>query len=110
MAGRYNRSKYVWMTLGVSLITYALAFVVGIMMSMVGGGEDTASLVGGVIGVIANVVVAFMVVKRLHDLDRPGWHYWLMLVPLYNLYLGIVLLFVKGTPGSNRFGVDPATS
>ena len=53
------------------------------------------------------VVAAFQAVKRLHDLGRPGWHYWLLLIPLYNIYLAIVLLFVKGTPGTNPYGVDP---
>jgi uncharacterized membrane protein YhaH (DUF805 family) len=110
MRGRYNRSRYLWMTLGISLITYALAFVVGILMGLAGGSEDAASLVGGALGIVANIVLAFIVVKRLHDLDRPGWHFWLLLVPLYNIYLSIVLLFVRGTPGSNRFGADPVTT
>lgn len=36
-------------------------------------------------------------IRRIHDTDRSGWFY---LVPFYN----IVLLFLKGTPGENRFG------
>ena len=78
-------------------------------MTAAGGGESLSSVVGGIIGVLANVVLAFVAVKRLHDLGRPGWHYWLLLVPFYNLYLGLVLLFQQGTPGSNRFGVNPAS-
>ena len=46
-------------------------------------------------------------VKRLHDLDRPGWHFWLFMIPLYNFYLGLVLLFKKGTDGPNEYGHDP---
>jgi hypothetical protein len=49
-------------------------------------------------------------VKRLHDLDRSGAHYWLLLVPLYNIYLALLLLFKKGTTGPNRFGPDPLQS
>lgn len=110
MKGRYNRSRYVWMTLGISLVTYALAFLVGIIMGMVGGSEDAASFVGGAVGLISGIIMSFVTVKRLHDLDRSGWHYWLLLVPFYNIYLSIVLLFVKGTPGSNRFGMEAAAS
>ena len=46
-------------------------------------------------------------VRRLHDLDRSGWWYLLIFVPL----LGWLVLFVwyctRGTRGDNRFGVDP---
>jgi len=62
-------------------------------------------LAGVVIGGIwAGVAVT---VKRLHDLDRPGWHWWLLLIPLVNIYMGLVLLFAKGTQGPNQFGRDP---
>lgn len=110
MAGRYSRSKYLWMTLGVSMITYALSFLIGIMMGMTGGGENAASIVGGALGLVSSIICAFIAVKRLHDLDRPGAHFWLLLVPLYNIYLSFVLLFTKGTAGSNRFGADPVSS
>ena len=46
-------------------------------------------------------------IKRLHDLDRPAWHWFLLMVPVYNIYLGFVLLFQKGTDGPNQFGPDP---
>lgn len=53
------------------------------------------------------MLAAFPVVKRLHDLSRPGTHYWLLLIPLYGQYLGLVLLFQTGTRGPNEFGPDP---
>jgi len=43
----------------------------------------------------------------LHDLGKPGWHYWLMYIPLYNVYLSLVLLFTKGATGPNQYGEDP---
>ena len=39
---------------------------------------------------------AFFIVKRLHDLGRPGFHYWLLLIPIYNFYLALVLLLKRG--------------
>ena len=53
------------------------------------------------------IINAFAAVKRFHDLDRPGTHYWLLLIPFYNIYLGLVLLFEKGTVGDNKYGPDP---
>ena len=49
-------------------------------------------------------------VKRLHDIDASGWWAILMLIPLVNFFLGIVLLFRKGTNGENRFGLPPSTT
>jgi uncharacterized membrane protein YhaH (DUF805 family) len=43
---------------------------------------------------------------RLHDLDKPDSYRWWFAIPFLNLYLAILLLFKKGTPGPNRFG-DP---
>ena len=87
-----------------------LAFVVGFMMGMTGSDDTAASAVGGIIGLVGTVMIAFAAVKRLHDLGRPGSHYWFFLVPLYNLYLGFMLLFQRGSDGNNQFGGDPVIS
>ncbi|MCZ6766762.1 MAG: DUF805 domain-containing protein [bacterium] len=110
MEGRIGRSTYVWVSLGVTVASYAASFMIGLLLGMVGTGEDAAALVGGAVGLIATAIVAFAAVKRLHDLGRPGVHYWLFLIPLYNLYLGFVLLFQKGGEGPNQFGNDPCAS
>jgi len=110
MEGRIPRSTYVWISLGVTVASYAASFMIGLLLGMAGAGEDAAALVGGAVGLIATVIVGFAAVKRLHDLGRSGVHYWLLLVPLYNLYLGCLLLFQKGADGPNQFGNDPCTS
>lgn len=48
----------------------------------------------------AIVMMASFVVKRLRDLDRPGTHYWLAYVPLYNIYFGLQLLLQEGVVAS----------
>jgi uncharacterized membrane protein YhaH (DUF805 family) len=108
--GRFSRSRYIMNTLVITLVTYACAFVMGLVMGFTGMGENSATIAGGVLGVIGQIVLAFVCVKRLHDLGRPGWHFWLLLVPFYNIYLSVVMLFVKGSSGSNQFGPDPLAS
>lgn len=103
--GRANRAWYLWhvvlddaaiFTAGISI--FALAGVLGMpFLALPGFGVIAA-------GVWAAICIT---IKRLHDLDRPGWHGLLFLIPLYNLYLSCVLLFVKGTEGANQFGADP---
>ena len=103
--GRANRSWYFWhiilddlamLTAGGALI--ALSVITGIPLFILPALGVFAA------GVWAGVCIT---VKRLHDLGRPGWHWWLLMVPLYNIYLGLVLLFQKGVDGPNQFGPDP---
>jgi uncharacterized membrane protein YhaH (DUF805 family) len=53
------------------------------------------------------LMALFAQIKRWHDLDRSGWWCLINPIPLLNLYAFIMCGFVKGTNGSNRFGVDP---
>ncbi len=46
-------------------------------------------------------------VKRLHDRDYSGWFLLVLLVPLVQLWPFVVMLFLRGTEGDNRFGPDP---
>jgi hypothetical protein len=49
----------------------------------------------------------FCAVKRLHDMGRPGTHFWMLLIPVYGILLSFILLFKKGTQGENTYGPDP---
>jgi uncharacterized membrane protein YhaH (DUF805 family) len=104
LQGRIGRQQYFLTTLAVVVVTYFIAFVIGFAAGITGAGEEVATVFGFLIGVAGAVVQAFLVVKRLHDLGKPGWHYWLFFVPLYNIYLGLVLLFTPGENGSNEYG------
>ncbi len=55
-------------------------------------------------GLLALIVPLIAVtVRRLHDTDRSGWWYLLMLVPFVGLVV-LVFMLLPGTPGHNRFG------
>jgi uncharacterized membrane protein YhaH (DUF805 family) len=110
MEGRLNRAAYFGRILAIWAMAALVGFLVGAGMGVTMGQDAAQEAAGGVgflIGLAAAVVIAFQAVKRLHDLDRPGTHYWLLLVPFYNIYLSLVLLFKKGTDGSNQYGPDP---
>jgi uncharacterized membrane protein YhaH (DUF805 family) len=81
-----------------------------ITMAMAGMPPDAARVAGFMVIVCAMIAVAFLIVRRLHDLDKPDWQYFLMLIPLYNFYLAMVLLFVKGSTGQNQYGEDSAAA
>ena len=103
--GRVNRGWYFLHIVFDDMVVLGLI----IILLTVSGILGTPLLLLPILGVILSGLWAAIAVtiRRLHDLDRPGWHWWLLMVPLYNIYLGLVLLFGKGTMGPNRFGPDP---
>ena len=46
--------------------------------------------------------------RRLHDVDRSGWWWLIVLIPLVGAIVLIVWLARRGTDGPNRFGPAPA--
>lgn len=105
--GRANRAWYFWHIVLDDVVIFTLVMammVIGVVL-----GDAVAVLVLPFVGALLGVSWAAIAitVRRLHDLGRPGWHWWLFMIPLYNIYLGLVLLLQKGTPGPNRYGADP---
>jgi uncharacterized membrane protein YhaH (DUF805 family) len=107
MRGRYNRARYFWTSLILSVVFNIPRLLVRLAAESLGDGYAIAMFIALAFAFAGAVLVAFQVVKRLHDLGRPGWHYWLLLIPIYDIYLALVLLFCKGTAGPNPYGVDP---
>jgi len=84
---------------------------------------NVIAFISGIIAVKANIVLITTVliifnifvgakylcitIQRLHDIGRSGHHYWLLFIPIYNLYLNILLLFKKGTDGPSEYSYNP---
>ncbi len=106
--GRANRWWYFWHTLLDGIVVLGLIAMVVTLAGIVGVVPMIVPFLGIVVAaVVTQIAIA---VKRLHDLDRPGRHWWLLVIPIYNIYFALVLLFRTGTMGPNRFGPDPLRS
>ncbi len=97
--GRAGRMRYFLQT----LVPGGLAFVLLTSMTL----TTESSPFSFVLLLALGGIWAFPAVRRLHDLDLPGWLFVLAFVPLIGFFLGIPLLFVRGTPGPNDYGPDP---
>jgi uncharacterized membrane protein YhaH (DUF805 family) len=97
-SGRISRSRYWLCVLVFYLSIFAAVFVPDVVIK-----ADTAVIL---------VLAAFWIhlaaaAKRLHDLDKSAW--WLILwlcIPGGQILLGVL----PGTPGVNRYGVDPLST
>lgn len=103
--GRANRLRYFLHVLMDDFVIGVLAILIVVLGVLSGTPLFALPLVGLLVGgVVAATAIS---VKRLHDLNMSGWHLLGLFVPLYNIYLGLKMTFVKGTTGPNRFGADP---
>ena len=76
-----------------------------------GAGLGTLGGAGGIVlglFALASVIPAIAVeVRRFHDQDKSGWFILLNLIPFIGGLIVLVMMFLDGTPGANRFGPDP---
>lgn len=113
-SGRSRRKEY-W-----SFFLFVMAAMIVMMLldaSLGLGGTATGSsqfsdgtasasfnLTGGVLTTIFALAMLIpgvaVAVRRAHDQDKSGWF---ILIPIYN----IIMMFIEGTRGPNRFGPDP---
>jgi uncharacterized membrane protein YhaH (DUF805 family) len=100
--GRMGRLRWVaWSALG-SLAIMPVAFVGGILAAASGSQNVMYALLG--LAYIAYAVFyGLLTIQRCHDLDWSGWASLIVLIPL----VGLVFMFMRGSPGRNRFGAPP---
>jgi len=94
-----------------SIVARILDMIAGTTFSMPTPDGGTVSMGYGYIYslyALAIILPALSVtVRRLHDRDRSGWWYWLLLIPLVGAIWLLVWFCSGGTQGDNRFGPDP---
>ncbi|MEI4231951.1 DUF805 domain-containing protein [Roseovarius sp. D22-M7] len=90
-SGRASRPEFWWFALFV--------FVVSVLLGAV------SDVLGGLFGLAVLLPGIAVAVRRLHDVDRPGWWYLLVLIPVLGPLILIFAFFIRpGTRGANRFG------
>jgi uncharacterized membrane protein YhaH (DUF805 family) len=95
--GRTNRLKYHLS------VTIPMSFI-NIILASESGNEKMIFVLGYFFILPLSVI---QIIKRFHDLGKPGWYFFLLLIPFYNIYLCIRLFFIRGDIGPNKYGQDP---
>lgn len=115
--GRSRRADYWWAML--------CQMIIMMILGMGGMGQLTAAMITGqapsavgtililvyVIFSLASLVPGIaIVVRRLHDIGKSGWWYFIAFVPLVGAILILVFMCTAGTAGDNMYGPDPKAS
>ena len=101
-SGRAGRPEFWWWT----LFTVIASLVAGVIDSAIGYGiaHQTGGPVSGIWTLITILPGLAVAVRRLHDVDRSGWWYLIIFVPLIG-WLVLLYWWLKPSEfGSNRFG------
>ena len=106
-SGRASRSEFWWFYLTYIFLSFLVIFIIMFLAIMSDPNiSDSALDSMSYIGYVTGIGTLGATVRRLHDRDISGWAILLFIIPLINIYL-IVLLFLKGTEGKNKFGEYP---
>ena len=99
-SGRAARSEYWYFALATFLLSVAI--------QLLALATPTVAMVIFTILILGILLPGLGVaIRRLHDIDRSGWWYLIVLVPFVGVILLIYWFVKKGTSGPNRYGEDP---
>jgi len=104
--GRASRSEYWWYTLA-----WLLIYMILIFLGVATG--DSGQISGLGLGLLAVFLLGTIVptisvlVRRLHDVGKSGWWYWISLVPFIG-GIWLLVLTVTASDGPNEYGQGPA--
>lgn len=102
--GRLGRVRYLGWSVALMLVLSlgaAVCFGIGMLVMPIG------ILLGAAL-YIALIVISIQIgVKRLHDLDWSGWLLLINLIPVVSFVFALIMVFMPGTKGRNRFGPPP---
>lgn len=104
--GRLNRLKYVYFflfdLLGLVLLSAGLAYA-QIAASTNSLGPLVLMLYYPIMITLIAIRIITMV-KRFHDINQPGYHFFTLLIPFYNLYVLFKLFFIGPSNEINTYG------
>jgi uncharacterized membrane protein YhaH (DUF805 family) len=113
--GRASRPEFWWFVLLYYIVIFA-PVVPLIAVGSVGGpfDESGTNVAGVVFGIVIGVAVLALIIpylavgtRWLHDTGKPGWWWFITLVPFGWIIL-IVFLASEGGKGSNQYGPPPS--
>jgi len=106
-SGRDSRTEFWWFYLTYVFLSFLIIFIIMFLVILSDPNISDKSLDAmSNIGYLTGIGTLGTTVRRLHDRDMSGWSILLFLIPLVNIYM-FVLLMLKGTEGTNRFGEYP---
>ncbi len=97
--GRARRKEYWMFALFNTIISIVLALVDNIL--------GTSSIISSIYSLAVLIPSIALCVRRLHDVGKSGWWYFLILIPLVGIIWLFILFCTDSKPGNNAYGPNP---
>lgn len=104
--GRIGRLRYLAYGLLFSVVGMTIAGVLLGGLVLVGG-KGMSTWFPTMMTIALYAIGIIPAKRRLNDLDHSGWFALLAVVPIVNGFLGLYLMFGRGTDSRNQFGARP---
>lgn len=104
-SGRARRKEY-WMFV---LFNVIFAFTLGLIDGLMGAYDSQTSygVLGGLYTLAVLIPSLAVTVRRLHDVGKSGWMYFIILIPFIGAIWLLVLMLTDGNSGVNEYGPNP---
>ena len=96
-SGRSSRSEYWWWMLA-SILFQIICTIIAVL-----GNVGVAAI----FPILLVLPTATMIVRRLHDLEKSGWWFLIVLIPLAGILYLIYLFIQEGDMNENIYGTVP---
>jgi uncharacterized membrane protein YhaH (DUF805 family) len=96
-SGRSSRSEYWWWMLA-SILFQIICTIIAVL-----GNVGVAAI----FPILLVLPTATMIVRRLHDLEKSGWWFLIVLIPLVGILYLIYLFMQEGDMNENIYGTVP---
>lgn len=104
--GRARRTEY-WMYLLFNLLFGIAATILDNILGLKFNSEMPYGFIYLIYSLAVFIPGLAVLVRRLHDVDKSGWWFFIALIPIVGGIWLLVLLATDGTPGTNQYGVNP---
>ena len=102
-SGRARRSEYWWFVVFNAVVT-TIASVIDAIIGTRFGSTGLIQVLATLALLLPGLAVA---VRRLHDVGRPGWWLFLVLIPIVGALILIIAFLVRDSEPDNTYGPSP---
>lgn len=102
---RLNRQRFILRSLGVFIVVFVIAVVL-FSIAEISQSEVIYSF-STIVSLMFMIPSFMLIIRRLHDLNRPGWWCISAIIPIVNIIFAFYLIVFIGTNGPNQYGPDP---
>lgn len=99
-SGRSSRSDYWYVVLANFLIGFIIGFIGGLIPALTG----LTTLVSSIYTLAVLIPGIALFIRRMHDINKSGWNYFLALIPIVGIIILLVYLCTPSVDENNKYG------